>query len=105
LKGRSSKHCTEAESVKALIVVHEEGTTTRSHAPLFWAKFHQEPPNENISCNPIHEYTIFSFGGKPQHRIWYETKTKDSTLGKRKYNTEHHTEITELLKYTMAKHS
>jgi hypothetical protein len=81
-------HCTDAESVKALIEVHEEGTTSGSHAPLFWAKFHQEPPNENISCNPTHEYTIFSFGGKPQHRIWYETKKQKTVYLDRESTTQ-----------------
>jgi len=38
--------------------------------------------------------TIFSFGGKPQQRIWDETKNK-KMFGKRKYNTGHHTEVSE----------
>jgi len=63
-------------------VVHKEATASRSHAPLFWAKFHQEPPPptppQKKSCNPTYELTIFSFGGKPQLRIWDETKKQKS---------------------------
>jgi len=53
-------------------------------------------PLKEKSCNPTYELTIFSFGRKPQQRIWDETKNK-KTFGKRKYNTGHHTEISEFL--------
>lgn len=67
-------------------MVHE--ATSGSHAPLFWAKFHDDHDYEkmmmmimmkiiNKSCNPTHELTIFSFGGKPQQRSWDKTKTKN----------------------------
>jgi hypothetical protein len=68
LKGSSSDHCIEAKSEEAFLVVHGKASSG-SHAPLFWAKFHIY-----INCTPIHELTIFSFGGKPQQRIWNETK-------------------------------
>jgi len=49
LKGSSSDHCTEAKSEEAFLLVHEEETTSGSHAPPFWVKLHKKRERESAA--------------------------------------------------------